>query len=101
MRQRAQERGTMRININDFVKVKLNAKGKDIYYHRDDDARKRYVENYGSYPDWLQPKFPKEDENGYTKFQLWELMQIYGQYLEMTTEPVIGCEIILTVEPES
>jgi hypothetical protein len=46
------------INLNDEVKVKLTNYGRDLL------AKKRLTR---------QP-----DEAGYTKFQLWELMNIFG-----------------------
>jgi hypothetical protein len=49
-------------NLNDDVKVKLTDHGRDLL------AKKRRLTQ--------QP-----DEAGYTKFQLWELMNIFGEHL--------------------
>lgn len=62
------------LNMNCSVKVKLNDKGKDIYYHRHD----KYFQS-----ELLKPRFPKVDEDGYSEFQLWDLMKIYGEYMVM------------------
>lgn len=78
--------GKRTVNINDFVKVKLNQKGKEIYFHLYDDARRNMVENKGYYPEYLQPRYPKVDTDGYSKFQLWEFMQIYGECMVMGTD---------------
>jgi hypothetical protein len=51
----------MVVNLNDDVKVKLTDYGRDLL------AKKRLTR---------QP-----DEAGYTKFQLWELMNIFGEHL--------------------
>lgn len=56
-------------NLNKTVYVKLNNVGKDIY--------KNYIQN-------LNSNFsvePEVDENGYTKFQFWDLIHIYGEYI--------------------
>ena len=37
----------------------------------------------------VKPKFPKEDENGYTEFQLWCFMELYGEHMGMTLPNVI------------
>lgn len=65
------------LNMNYSVKVKLNDKGKDIYYHRYDKYNR---------PELFTPRFPKVDKDGFSEFQLWHLMEIYGEYMKM------GCE---------
>lgn len=65
------------LNMNCIVKVKLNDKGRDIYYHQFDKYNQ---------PDLFKPRFPKVDETGYSEFQLWNLMEIFGEYMKM------GCE---------
>lgn len=67
-----------KININDIVKVKLTDFGKEIYYHQFDElnaSRGRAV---------IEPFYPKVNEDGYTSFQLWYLMDLYGRYLSIT-----------------
>lgn len=65
------------MNINDTVKVKLTDYGKTIYYHRYDKLN----ESYGK--TMIQPSYPKVDKDGYTRFQLWDLMKLYGTSLSM------------------
>ena len=65
------------MNINDIVRVKLTDFGKSIYYHQYD----RLNESYGK--QIIQPFYPKVDKDGYTSFQLWNLMKLYGQFLSM------------------
>lgn len=87
---------TVKINLNEFVKVKLTDLGKEIYYHRH-DALNEYLKKIGAKP--IEPHFPKEDEEGYTKFQLWNFMEIYGKHLGMAKPNVIlPLEIIAEVE---
>ena len=76
----------VKINLNDIVKVKLTDLGKEIYYHRY-DALNKYLEKIGAKP--FEPHFPKEDEEGKTKFQLWEFMELYGSCMGMAKPNVI------------
>lgn len=68
----------IKINLNETVKFKLTDYGKDIYYHQFDDLNKRIIQNGGK-P--IEPHFPKEDEDGYSEMNLWELMNLYGNYM--------------------
>lgn len=73
----------IRINLNEPIKVKLTDWGKEIYYHQYDRA------NQIAGREICKPKFPKEDENGYTEFQLWRFMELYGEHMGMTLPNVI------------
>lgn len=77
------EKNEMEVNLNDWIKVKLNDRGKDIYYHRFDDVIKEYPQ-YN-----IKPSMPKVDENGYTRFQMWNFMEIYGEHMGMAKLPVL------------
>ena len=70
----------MTINLNEFVKVKLNNYGKVIYCHQHDELNE-FIKSKGCKP--LEPLLPKVDEDGYTEFQLWELMKLYGPHIGM------------------
>ena len=73
----------IRINLNEPIKVKLTDWGKEIYYHQHDRA------NQIAGREICKPKFPKEDENGYTEFQVWCFMELYGEHMGMTLPNVI------------
>lgn len=73
----------IRINLNEWIKVKLTDWGKEIYYHQYDKI------NQIAGKEICKPKFPKEDENGYTKFQLWCFIELYGEYMGITLPNVI------------
>ena len=73
----------IRINLNEPIKVKLTDWGKEIYYHRYDRV------NQIAGREICKPKFPKEDENGYTEFQVWCFMELYGEHMGMTLPNVI------------
>lgn len=73
----------IRINLNEPIKVKLTDWGKEIYYHQYDRI------NQIAGREICKPKFPKEDENGYTEFQLWCFIELYGIHIGMTLPNVI------------
>ena len=70
----------IRINLNEPIKVKLTDWGKEIYYHQYDRT------NRIAGREICKPEFPKEDENGYTEFQLWCFMELYIEPLEIVYE---------------
>ena len=82
----------MIINLNDFIKVKLTDFGKEIYYHQHDEVNSFWKKEV------IKPSFPKVDENGYTSFQLWYFMNLYGNYIDMGLENVIYPNEILLDE---
>lgn len=85
----------VKINLNELVKVKLTDLGKDIYYHQYDELNARLGRVI------YEPIFPKEDDKGYTLFQLWNFMEIYGKYMRMTMSNVIEpLEIIYELKEE-
>jgi hypothetical protein len=88
----------MKFNINENVKVKLTNFGISVLRKQHDELMKVYSKVMDF------PKFqePEKDENGYSKFQLWALMESLGSYCGMAKEPPFETEIILsTGETES
>jgi len=83
----------MTINLNDFIKVKLTDWGKEIYYHQYDEVNSFWQKEV------IKPSFPKVDEDGYTSFQLWHFMNLYGNYIDMGLEDVIYQNEILLDDP--
>ena len=75
--------GAIRINLNEPIKVKLTDWGKEIYYRQ----YNRVNQIVGR--EICEPNFPKEDENGYTEFQLWCFIELYGMHMGMTLPNVI------------
>ncbi len=61
-------------NLNDYVRVKLTDKGREIYMQE--------FERFG-----IEVGPPREDADGWVSIQCWSLMQIFGSYL------VMGCEL--------
>lgn len=54
-------------NLNDYIKVKLTDKGKQIY--------KDYYDN--------DPPTLDVDDEEYVKFQMWDFMKIFGEHMHM------------------
>lgn len=67
-----------KFNINDFVKVKLTERGKEIYKHRYDEMFEVFPhlkETLGNPPEL------KIDKDGYSEFQLHDFMHCFGPYI--------------------
>lgn len=77
----------MRMNINDRVRVRLTADGRDI-------LAKIHQERFGYLGD-RAPKFslPKEDEAGWSEWQMWTLMQDFGPYISLGSRAPFETEI--------
>lgn len=76
----------MKFNINDYVKVKLNKVGVD-------ELKRQHVELKANFPkldDFIEPK---TDDEGYSKFQLHELMNRLGHLCILGFEPPFDTEI--------
>ena len=73
-----------KLNLNSIVKVKLSDKGKDIFYHQFDDINKS-ISARGCRI--IEPRFPDVDNEGYSRFQLWNFMNIYGDYFKLGMDP--------------
>ena len=72
-------------NINDKIKVKLTEHGKAILEHEVADTMNmlknlNFSDDYFPYP---------EDEDGYTEFQLWNFMRLFGSHF------CVGCPQII------
>lgn len=74
------------ININDFIKVKLTPYGAEIYYHQLDELHEKCPSTKNSVPS----KMPCIDEEGYTRFQLHQFMNLYGEYAINGGKPFIS-----------
>ena len=80
-------------NINEIVKVKLTQKGKLVYLEHQIEIQKRFNR------DRIKIDVPldvKVDSEGFSKFQLWEFMKIFGSHMYCGAEPIIeGCILYL------
>lgn len=69
----------MKINVNNYVKIKLTEVGKK-------HAKEKYFKSFNYNPPY-EYSDPKEDIDGYSEWQLWELMATFGDILYN------GCQI--------
>ena len=65
----------MKFNINEKVRVKLTEHGRAL--HREDHKK------LWAHLEQKAPKYtpPKEDAEGWSEWQLWELMQNFGSHI--------------------
>lgn len=74
------------VNLNEYIKVKLTDKGKEIYRNYYHDIDDKYVPTLNT------------DEDGYCKFQLWYFMRIFGEHFYMDCDlpckPSVKIQII-------
>lgn len=78
-----EDNGTTKINLNEIVKVKLTPLGAEIYYKQFDELNKQYEREI------CKPQMPQIDKDGYTEFQLWHFIELYGQHIGMCKPNVI------------
>jgi len=75
------------VNINEMVKVKLSDKGREIH-------RKNYEELFKGSSFSHEYREPKTDEEGFSEFQLHEIMNEFGSHIIMGRELPFETEII-------
>ncbi len=78
-------------NINYNVKVRLTKFGKELHRQRWED----FWNSYGKFEYQFPYTPPKEDENGYCEFQMWELMEKFGPYCGLGCEPPFDTVILI------
>lgn len=83
----------VKVNINEYVKVKLTELGISILKEKRNKQNKEFealgLKGFGEY-------IPDLDEEGYTKFQLWDLMRMFGDSLSNGTEIPFETTVIMT-----
>jgi hypothetical protein len=72
-------------NINDMIKVKLTERGLNIHkqYHLD------LLGNLDI------STVPEVDASGYSEFQMWEFMAIFGPHMYNGCKPICSMKILL------
>lgn len=78
----------MKFNINSEVKVKMKPMGHAIH-------RAAHMKLYHDYPLNSKPEYVpiKEDEEGWSTWQLWRLMNEFGEHLYNGAEIPFEAEI--------
>lgn len=85
----------MTLNINYSIKAKLTDYGVEILKAR---HRQLVESSQGAY---IKPfTLPSTDENGYSIFQLWTLMHIFGPHLHLGSEMPFEADIIVPYKKE-
>lgn len=82
-----------KFNVNDYVKVRLTDLGISILKERHDNLNNMILVNGGK---GLGEFELKRDEEGYTKFPLWDLMNTFGHVMVMGFEVPFDTNIIVT-----
>lgn len=83
----------IKFNINYYVRVKLTDHGRKLH-------RQQYRELYNQLPITAMTPYtpPKEDDEGWSKWQLWDLMQRFGPYICISKPPPFETEIEFDVQ---
>jgi hypothetical protein len=76
-----------KFNINDNVKVKLTKHGKCVYDN--------YLKALRCQPQQIKHLRIKEDKNGYSTWQLWYLMRIFGEHIYNGCDPLFETTILI------
>jgi hypothetical protein len=81
----------MKINVNDTAKVRLTQTGRD-------ELKRQHDELYSCLP-VAKPAYrePKEDDDGWVEFQLWNLMSRLGHLCQMGFQVPFHTEIEINV----
>lgn len=85
-----------KLNLNSTIGFRLNDRGKDIYYHKDDKLNE-YIVSRGGKP--LERQYPDVDENGISWFQLWQFMDIFGNHMGLG-KPEFWKELSIYIKEE-
>lgn len=75
----------MKVNINDTAWVKLSDEG--FRFHKE-----RWAPIYAKIESNYEP--PAVDDEGYCKFQLWELMNTFGPHMNLGRVPPFATDIL-------
>lgn len=82
----------MKFNVNQYVKVRLTDYGRKI--HKEDHDKLNSL--FGD-PNWEYHKV-QEDENGWSKWQLWDLMRAFGKHCYNGCKPPFDTNIEIVEE---
>jgi len=74
-------------NLNSYVKIKITPLGQSI--------REKFYASYG-----IKARPLDKDSEGFTKMQLWQVMQIFGEHMHFgRPEQPISCDILIEDKP--
>lgn len=78
----------MKINLNDIVRVKLTPFGRKVH-------RENHVALYAYFEHLPHYVPPTEDANGWSRWQLWSLMEQFGPYVHFGSVLCFETTIVL------
>lgn len=82
-------------NINNYVKVRVTDHGQKCLRQEYDELVKFC---HGKFPYSFEETLKKEDDDGYQKWQLHDLMRTFGKHISMGLEIPIELEILISNE---
>lgn len=83
----------MKVNLNDRIRVKLTARGREIHRENFDDFWRS--SNFG-YKHQYKP--PEEDADGWSTWQLWGFMEQFGKHMHIGFGPLLPVETEVEIE---
>ena len=81
----------MKFNINETVKVRLTDRGHEILKELHDDLYSRLPKSTTMRREYIA----EEDADGYTKFQMHDLMSTFGYHVSLGSSLPFETDIIL------
>ena len=84
----------IRFNVNDFVRVKLTDVGRKAHRAWHDRLFAHLPKEKRD--EWYRA--PEEDEDGWSRWQMWNLMQEVGWACSLSDKPPFETDIILEVK---
>lgn len=81
----------MRFNMNQYVKVKLTDVGRE-------KLQQDHQKLYSTFKSSREFRLPKEDEDGWSKWQMWHLFEAFGPHIHLGARIPFETEIELIDE---
>ncbi len=86
----------MRFNMNDYIRVRLTDAGRKIHRSNHEALLLMMSPSAAKLLPYTQPK---EDDDGWSEWQGWHLMQEFGPWLRLTMDPPFELTVEIT-EPK-
>ena len=77
----------MKFNINNYVRVRLTDYGKRMLMEQFLEGKRKHPEVFREF------NLPKEDKDGWSTWQMWNLISTFGNYIRLGGEPPFHTEI--------
>lgn len=85
----------MPFNINETVKIRLTDYGRQLHRADWEEWNKQLPKAFHEY----HP--PKEDKNGWSQWQMWDLMKQFGNHCGLGCRPPFETTILIPVKSDS